>query len=136
MYHAYMGFLFIYTHTCTHMYIQILQSLENLSFFQKDKNRAEENVLPTSYDKSTTTFPIFQDYPWAMKMMEKNNPRMQQNSRIGGERQCASAPNNKEKPHISSCFKPDLPKQTTAIIKARRQPWFFLPNDNYSPVIR
>ena len=71
MYHAYMGFLFIYTHTCTHMYIQTLQSLENLSFLQKDKNRAEENVLPTSYDKSTTTFPIFQDYPWAMKMMEK-----------------------------------------------------------------
>ena len=67
----------------------------------------------------------------------KNNPRMQTNSRIGDGRQCASALQKcKEKPRISSCFKLDLPKQITAIIKARTQPWFFLPNDNYSPVIR
>lgn len=31
----------------------------------------------------------------------KNDPRMRKNSRIGGERQCASAPDNTKKSHVS-----------------------------------
>lgn len=64
--------LHTYTHAHTRIYKHCrVPKICLFFFFQKDKNRAEENVLSTSYDKSATTFPIFQDYPWAMKTMQK-----------------------------------------------------------------